>query len=282
MRSDGGLSDQRGSYCMRTGRREPAPAGEPRSRATAKQWLLARLVDALYPSIYLWPNPFKIYEYQIIMAAARLRPDDVVLDLGCGAGLHAHTLARRCRRVVGLDVAHRWIRRAEQERHRLKPGMDVSFVCAPLEKAGFAEGTFDRIFSFSVLEHIANYEEVLAECRHVLKQGGRLHFSVDWLGAVREPDLLDKHRRDHHVVRYFSPAEMEDLLKRLGFADIRVGTFVRTPPAIDLFKQGIREEFVYSYRRSWAKAWALRRWESRAGMGDRGEAVCLHVEAAKP
>ena len=244
--------------------------------------VLARLVDLIYPSIYLWPNPFKIYEGRLVLSGAALRPDDVVLDLGCGAGLHTHLLAKRCGRAVGLDVAEQWIRRAQQELHRVKPGMHVEFVCSALEKAGFGDSMFDKVFSFSVLEHIPNYETVLRECRRVLKPGGSLHFSVDWLGAIRDPVLVRKHQEDHSVVRYFSPAEMEDLLKRCGFSGIDVSTFVRTPSAVELFKEGIRGGFVYTYRESWAKYRAIKKWESHPSTDPRPGAIYLHVRAVKP
>ncbi|MBN1270302.1 MAG: class I SAM-dependent methyltransferase [Kiritimatiellae bacterium] len=251
-------------------------------KRTFREWVAARLVDLLYPSIYLWPNAFKIYEYWVLMNGGRPASSDVVLDLGCGGGLHTYILAKRCRKAVGLDITEKWTRRAWQELHRLKPGMDVDFVCSPLEKAGFADASFDRIFSFSVLEHIPNYETVLRECLRVLKPGGSIHFSVDWLAPVHDAALIDKHRGDHGVVRYFSPKEMTDLLSGAGFADIRIGTFVRSPRAVRRFENGIRKKFISGHLRAWRDAWLLRWMEGCRSDPACPEAIYLHVRAVKP
>jgi len=42
------------------------------------------------------------------------KPDDVVLDLGTGTGVVAHALAKRCKRVVGIDIDERMIKQAQK------------------------------------------------------------------------------------------------------------------------------------------------------------------------
>ena len=247
-----------------------------------QKWVLDRIIDSIYPSIYLWNNPFKIYEYKVLMSGVRLRPDEVVLDLGCGGGLHVFLLAEVCRKAVGLDVDEKWMIRAAQEMHRLRPGRQVQFVCSPLEKAGFPDSTFDKIFSFSVLEHIPNYQEVLKACRRVLKPGGSIHFSVDWLDGIRNPALIEKHRKDHFVVRYFSPNEMRNLLEAAGFCDIRIEPFLMDRRSVELFSDGINTCFEYSYTGAVKDYLKLKKWEKTPPQTTEKGGIYLHVRASTP
>lgn len=41
----------------------------------------------------------------LLRAAAALRPDDVVVDIGCGSGRACAVFARRCRHVSGIDLS---------------------------------------------------------------------------------------------------------------------------------------------------------------------------------
>lgn len=245
-----------------------------------KSRLLEAYVDAFFPSLFLFPNPFKIYEFDVVAPCGMPLPGETVLDLGCGGGLHVFAMAERCREAVGLDVSERWIRRAEVEMHRLRPGRRVRFVCSTLEEAGFPEAGFDRIFSFSVLEHIPNAEEVMGECLRILKPGGMIRFSVDWLGSITDRALIAKHRQDHSVVRYWSPIEMTELLRSIGFADISVTPFGCSDAFRRLFEEGICREFKYSYTKSWLDYLRIRAWERRAR--DRSTGIYLLVQASRP
>jgi len=77
----------------------------------------------------------------------------------------------------------------------------------------FAEGTFDLVAAFDVIEHVANDRRVVAELIRVLKTGGRLIFSVplhpahwtefdDFVGHARryEPTALKELIASHDLV----------------------------------------------------------------------------------
>src|SRR5206468_2561442 len=55
---------------------------------------------SLLPSCYMWPNPFKIMEYEELLRGVSIRPTDVILDLGCGSAPQDFVLAKRAGRVV--------------------------------------------------------------------------------------------------------------------------------------------------------------------------------------
>ncbi|MGC8667521.1 MAG: class I SAM-dependent methyltransferase [Chthonomonadales bacterium] len=184
------------------------------------------------PSVWMLGNPFKIWEYQAVMAGVSLEPYHEVLDLGCGRGFQTQVLARKCRRVVGLDISPAQIAGAREFLRGSPVERRVEFVCSRLEDAGFPDARFDRILSFCVLEHIPNLNVVLAEIARILKPRGELHVSVDALATIRDPLLIEKHRAEHHVVQYFTPHSLEQQLRGAGLdvmeiAPLLTGEFAR-------------------------------------------------------
>jgi ubiquinone/menaquinone biosynthesis C-methylase UbiE len=107
-----------------------------------------------------------------------------VLDAGCGCGYGSYALSLAgADFVVGIDnssAAAAYSRR-HYDRDRL------AFGVSDCLQMPFADNTFDRVVSFEVLEHIADYRTFLAECRRVLKPGGLFFVSTPnklvWGGA---------------------------------------------------------------------------------------------------
>jgi SAM-dependent methyltransferase len=50
----------------------------------------------------------------------------------------------------------------------------------------FADQSFDTLLSFDVLEHIPDYEQAFRECARVLKDGGKMMWSVPFIASSRE------------------------------------------------------------------------------------------------
>ncbi|MFO0982165.1 MAG: methyltransferase domain-containing protein [Planctomycetota bacterium] len=103
----------------------------------------------------------------------RLRPDDVVLDLGCGDGRFTCQVARRCRQVVGLDIAPQLIRSATQ-RSLTSALHNVSFLVGEL--ADLPEAlVFDHALCMGVFTTIPDETRFLALARALaarVKPGG--------------------------------------------------------------------------------------------------------------
>jgi SAM-dependent methyltransferase len=85
-------------------------------------------------------------------------------------------LARRARRIVGIDIAASIIR-AGRSRH---PGLHVAM--ADVRRLPFASGSFDVIVSNSTLDHFRSRREIVAslcELHRVLRMGGQLLLTLD-------------------------------------------------------------------------------------------------------
>ena len=111
-----------------------------------------------------------------------IQPNDIVVDVGCGEGRHIIDAAIRYPiYALGLDLSQKDLQVAQQKMHDchlFAPLSQASFQQADATRLPFADNSIDKIICSEVLEHIPNYEGVLAELMRVLKPEGLLAISV--------------------------------------------------------------------------------------------------------
>jgi SAM-dependent methyltransferase len=115
--------------------------------------------------------------------AARFAAGRRVLDAGCGSGYGTAEFPDAAV-VVGIDVS------AEAVGHaRLTFGRSaVHFLQGACEALPFADGSFDLVAAFEVIEHLEHWRRMLAEARRVLGEAGILLVSTPnkaWYGESR-------------------------------------------------------------------------------------------------
>lgn len=107
---------------------------------------------------------------------AGLRPGEVVLDVGCGAGIDALIAARRVGRrgrVIGLDMTPAMLDRAR--RHGAAMGLDnAEWREGLMEALPLPDATVDVVLCNGVLNLSPRKSRALAEMRRVLRPRGRL------------------------------------------------------------------------------------------------------------
>jgi SAM-dependent methyltransferase len=104
-------------------------------------------------------------------------PKTLLLDIGCGTGIHSWPLMDRCI-LVGFDISKTAVRNATEgarSRDLLKNG---TFFVGDGSFLPFADSSFDRAITFGVLHHLPNPREVVADIQRVLKPEG-IHFAVE-------------------------------------------------------------------------------------------------------
>ena len=159
------------------------------------------------------------------IALAELRPGEVVVDLGSGAGFDAILAARRVGpggRVIGVDMTPEMLERARVNVARL--GLtQVEFRQGVIEELPLPAATADVIISNCVINLSPDKPRALAEAFRVLKPGGRLRVSDV---ATTRP-LSEEARRDVPgwsacLSGALTVDEYRRLLEQAGFEAIRL------------------------------------------------------------
>lgn len=181
---------------------------------------------------------------------AAIKPGDVVLDLGSGAGFDCFLAGRATGsegRVIGVDMTHEMLAKARANAVRMGAA-NVEFRLGEIEHLPLADASVDVVISNCVVNLSPDKAQVFKEAFRVLKPGGRLVVS-DIVNLAPLPETLAKDEQllCHCVVGAVSPAENEGWLKEAGFAEAKVEA---KPESRDMIKDwapgsGV-EDFVVS------------------------------------
>ena len=99
-----------------------------------------------------------------------------VLDVGCGGGILAESMARRGADVLGIDLADKSLKVAEL--HKLETGVNnVNYRFVSAEQLATEEQeTFDVVTCLEMLEHVPDPAQTIQACANLCKPGGWLFF----------------------------------------------------------------------------------------------------------
>ena len=177
--------------------------------------------------------------------AARLASGKAVLDIGCNNGYGTRILAASALRAAGVDVSERAIAAARSQ----NPLINLSFECVSGERLPFADGHFDVVTSFQVIEHLADYSAYLSEIIRVLKPGGMAIFTTPNAAIRLDPGM--KPWFPFHI-REFSSSELKELLAG-WFSNVAVRGLFAIPTLYDIEYNRVQRSRINA--RNKARAW---------------------------
>lgn len=112
-----------------------------------------------------------------------------ILDVGCGGGILAESMAREGADVTGLDMGAEPLQVARL--HSLETGIKVTYVQETVEQhADEHASLYDIVTCMEMLEHVPDPRSVVLACAKLVKPGGHVFFSTinrnnkAWLMAV--------------------------------------------------------------------------------------------------
>ena len=159
--------------------------------------------------------------------AAKINEDSKVLDIGCGMGAPARTLAREigCH-VCGIDKDFGRIVEAIRRNMDIETAKLVEFKWGDGRAIPYPDAKFDVVMGQAAWNWIPDKETLLQECWRVLKQPGIVAFEcaavLDEVGEDVFERMTDEHLRKYRVSGWFRIGSWRDLLRDTGFEDIVV------------------------------------------------------------
>jgi 2-polyprenyl-6-hydroxyphenyl methylase/3-demethylubiquinone-9 3-methyltransferase len=100
-----------------------------------------------------------------------------VLDVGCGGGILAESIAKKGAKVTGIDLSEKALKVADL--HSLESGVDVRYeLIAAEELASREAGHYDVVTCMEMLEHVPDPAAIVQACATLVKPGGHVFFST--------------------------------------------------------------------------------------------------------
>lgn len=143
-----------------------------------------------------------------------------VLDVGCGGGILAESMAARGAEVTGIDMGEAPLSVARL--HGLESGVSVDYRQITVEAlAGEQAGVYDVVTCMEMLEHVPDPESVVRACAQLVKPGGHVFFSTlnrnpkSFLFAIVGAEYLLKllPRGTHEYQRFIRPSELGNAIR---------------------------------------------------------------------
>ncbi len=145
----------------------------------------------------------------------------VLVDIGCGDNMPLlKSVSSVMKKCIGIDI----------DTKPKKMG-NISVLQMNIQKKiDLPSGSADAITLLAVLEHLKYPEDVLKECKRILKPGGVLLVTVP--SPANEPLLnilsvfmLVRREMIHQHENYFTPKILKDMCKKVGFSSYKVELF---------------------------------------------------------
>jgi 2-polyprenyl-6-hydroxyphenyl methylase / 3-demethylubiquinone-9 3-methyltransferase len=146
-----------------------------------------------------------------------------VIDVGCGGGILAESLAQRGADVTGIDMGEAPLSVARL--HALEVGVTLNYErITAEEKAEQCAGKFDIVTCMEMLEHVPDPSSVVKACADLVKPNGDVYFSTinrnpkayafAILGAEYLLKMLPKGTHDYD--KFIKPSELAQWLRTAG------------------------------------------------------------------
>jgi 2-polyprenyl-6-hydroxyphenyl methylase/3-demethylubiquinone-9 3-methyltransferase len=152
-----------------------------------------------------------------------------VVDVGCGGGILAESMAVKGARVTGIDLSDKALKVAKL--HQLESGVQVDYRLVAAEALAEEEpGQFDVVTCMEMLEHVPDPASVMAACARMAKPDGWVFFStlnrnpksylLAIVGAEYVLNMLPK--GTHDWAKFIKPHELAGYARQAGLEPVEL------------------------------------------------------------
>jgi arsenite methyltransferase len=158
-------------------------------------------------------------------AIAAMRPGEVIVDLGSGAGIDCFLAAHQVGptgRIIGVDMTHEMLAKARANAEQVGVA-NVEFRLGEIEHLPIGDNTADVVISNCVINLVPDKEQVYREAFRVLKPSGHLAIADVVNTAPLPPELAtDPALLCGCIAGAATARQIEDWLTATGFINVRI------------------------------------------------------------
>ncbi|MGZ8294785.1 MAG: bifunctional 2-polyprenyl-6-hydroxyphenol methylase/3-demethylubiquinol 3-O-methyltransferase UbiG [Telluria sp.] len=146
-----------------------------------------------------------------------------VIDIGCGGGILAESMAKKGADVTGIDLSEKALKVADL--HSLESEVAVRYKHIAAEDMAAQEaGQYDVVTCMEMLEHVPDPASIVRAAATLVKPGGKVFFSTlnrnpkSWLFAVVGAEYLLRMlpKGTHDYAKFITPAELSQFVREAG------------------------------------------------------------------
>ncbi|MBB3211361.1 2-polyprenyl-6-hydroxyphenyl methylase/3-demethylubiquinone-9 3-methyltransferase [Herbaspirillum sp. Sphag1AN] len=175
-------------------------------------------------------NPLRLEWINNIVALS----GKTVVDVGCGGGILAESMARKNAKVTGIDLSDKALKVADL--HSMDSGVQVRYEKISAEDLAAREpAQFDVVTCMEMLEHVPDPASIVRACTALAKPGGQVFFSTlnrnikSYLFAIIGAEYVLRllPRGTHDYAKFITPAELTRFVREadLEFHSIKGMTY---------------------------------------------------------
>jgi 2-polyprenyl-6-hydroxyphenyl methylase/3-demethylubiquinone-9 3-methyltransferase len=146
-----------------------------------------------------------------------------VLDVGCGGGILAESMAQLGADTCGIDLSQKALKVAEL--HALEVGATLTYRSIAVEALAEEQPEqYDVVTCMEMLEHVPDPASVVRACANLCKPGGSLFFSTlnrspkSYLFAIIGAEYLLRllPKGTHEYAKFIKPSELIGFTRQAG------------------------------------------------------------------
>ena len=152
-----------------------------------------------------------------------------IIDVGCGGGILAESMAVQGAQVTGIDLAEKPLKVAKL--HQLETGVQVDYRHIAAEAMAEEQPeSFDVVTCMEMLEHVPDPVSILAACHRMVKPGGWVFLSTlnrnpksylfAIVGAEYVLNMLPK--GTHDWSKFLKPHELASYARQVGLDTVEL------------------------------------------------------------
>ena len=204
-----------------------------------------------------WDKRSKVFDEQVLSVYENaykktvkrsipfLKPEDTMLEIGCGTGNATIPLSEYVKKITAIDISEEMMLKAA-EKAKEEGRENITFRQKDLLELDIEPESYDVVAAYNVLLYMKNQEKVLEKIYDILKPGGVFLSATDCLGRNLSKESVRKFWKSKlHLMPYVSfdtPVGLMRKIQRKGFLVIEIVNLHRNPPNIFIVAQKIEKK----------------------------------------